>query len=528
MRFNQKTKTMESVEKVANYEGAVAYDLADEMKLYTHVCTSLVSDQFYASAGEGLKKTEDLVKKCHPQFVANLASYARNEMNLRTIPVVLCAFLARHHGGSIATEAIVRSVKRADEITELLSFYYSINTQNRKPITKGNHVGHKNVKVSRSLLRGLKKVFESGRFDEYRYAKYSRDTAVKMKDVLFLTHPKAQTPEQAALFAKIANNNLDVPYTWEVELSRVGQEFAGKGENAKNDAKLAKWQEMVSSNRLPYMALLRNLANIFSLHPSAELRDEICHKLVQGAATGKQFPFRYWSAYKNLKDPVQREGKDKKWLNVLHVEQLTAALDDALRASVRSLPEFLLKGRTLIACDTSGSMKNPISKKSSIQQIEIGVVLGTLIKAEVPETTLGVFGTKWGVHEGKIVQGSVLKTIEKVVAMNVGWSTNGHVVADWLVEQNKAVDNVLMFTDCQLWDSCQEGGSLKASWQRYLDNVNKDARIFLFDLTGYGNTPLKITKNNVLVAGWSDRVFEAVDYLSRGQSATQMIRDYHG
>ena len=45
-----------------------------------------------------------------------------------------------------------------------------------------------------------------------------------MKDALFLVHPKAKDEAQQALFDKIAKDELAVPYTWEVELSVLGQQ----------------------------------------------------------------------------------------------------------------------------------------------------------------------------------------------------------------------------------------------------------------------------------------------------------------
>src|SRR3954467_2263931 len=102
-RFNQPAAS-NSPSKVANHEGAPAYALSSEMELYTLVCNSLVQPKFYEDDESQLERLKMLVKAADPAYVANLASYARNEMGLRTIPVVLAVLLARYHGGSVARQ----------------------------------------------------------------------------------------------------------------------------------------------------------------------------------------------------------------------------------------------------------------------------------------------------------------------------------------------------------------------------------------------------------------------------------------
>lgn len=51
------------------------------------------------------------------------------------------------------------------------------------------------------------------RFDEYQFAKYNRDTAVRLRDALFLVHPTAKDVAQQAIFDKLVSNNLQTPYT---------------------------------------------------------------------------------------------------------------------------------------------------------------------------------------------------------------------------------------------------------------------------------------------------------------------------
>ena len=111
-KFNTKTKESNVI---TNHEGAEAYSLSAPLELYSLVCNSFIEDKFYESKGSQLNRITELVKQCDPVFVSNLASYARNEMNLRSAPVVLAVLLAWTHGGSVARKTFSRVIKRADE-----------------------------------------------------------------------------------------------------------------------------------------------------------------------------------------------------------------------------------------------------------------------------------------------------------------------------------------------------------------------------------------------------------------------------
>ena len=47
--------------------------------------------------------------------------------------------------------------------------------------------------------------------------------------------------------------------------------------------------------------------------------------------------------------------------------------------------------------------------------------------------------------------------------------------------------------------------------------------MYLFDLSGYGNTPLKISDNVCFISGWSDKIFNVLDALEKGSNAIKEI-----
>ena len=99
------------------------------------------------------------------------------------------------------------------------------------------------------------------------------------------------------MFNKIAAKNLDVAYTWETELSALGQQkFAD--EKAKTDAFRAKWEELIFSGKIGYMALMRNLRNIIEAGVSWDALKKVCDTLASenAVAKSKQLPFRFLAA----------------------------------------------------------------------------------------------------------------------------------------------------------------------------------------------------------------------------------------
>lgn len=500
-RFNSKVETTKTV----NLAGGTAHKLSPEYELYTTVCASVLADKYYTSADEQLKRITELVKQCDPEFVGNLAAYARNEMHLRSVPVVLAVLLARHHGRSTARTTFSRVIRRVDEITETFAFFSAINNEAGIK-TKGAHVIKKMVtKRPNSMIRGIRDVFESGRFDEYQYAKYDRaGKAFSLRDALFLTHP---TPPmgQKELFSRIANSELKTPDTWEVAISAAGKD---------NEKKSQAWVELVRSKKLGHMALLRNLRNLLKSVPNEEFVTEVCQELVRGAPTGKQFPFRYWSAFLALGD-----GRYDPFI----VKEVRGALDACLKASIATLPQ--LKGRSLVACDVSGSMQTKISPKSQVSNIEIGLVLGAVLYANDPKSTLmGMFGDIYRPIEPS---GHPLHDVQAILQYRnlMGYSTNGYLVLQNLLQKQTKLDNLLFFTDCQMYGA----DSFESLWWKYKTTIAPNCKLYMFDLSGGGTVPLKINGHDTfLISGWSDRIFEACERMSQGESALDIIKNYTG
>jgi hypothetical protein len=513
MKFNTKTSSNETL----NYEGAKAYKMNPALELYATVVTSALSDNFYEKSGDRLTRLRELIAKNKPEFVAKLAVYAREKMYLRSIPLVLAVELAKiHNGDNLISRLVSRVVQRADEITELLAYYQLANPKNGS-IKKLNA-------LSKQMQKGLAEAFN--KFDAYQFAKYNRDAEVKLRDALFLVHPKAKSEAQQAIFNQIVNDTLETPYTWETELSALGQ-VGYDDEKAKKAAFRAKWEELIESGKLGYMALLRNLRNILQAEVSREHIKKVAERLANPneVARSKQFPFRFLAAYRELKGgQIPRRGINLK--EILFSSDTTLilnALEKAIVASVVNLQGFDEKTKVLVACDTSGSMQKTVSAKSSVQLYDVGLVLGMLLQNRSESVITGIFGDTWKVIN--LPSGNILANADELHRREgeVGYSTNGYLVIKDLVKRKALVDKVMIFTDCQLWNSNNTNESIAKYWNEY-KKIAPNARLYLFDLAGYGQSPLNLIQEDVfLIAGWSERVFEVLEAIENGNSALSEI-----
>ena len=595
-----------------NHEGALAWRMTPEWELYTTVVTTMgVEDKFYEGGEERVRRIADLVRKVEPEFVAQLAVYTREEMHLRSVPLLLLVELANcHQGDSLVSRAVGRTIQRADEITELLMCYL---WRTGKSDLSG---------LSCQLRKGLAEAFN--KFDEYQFAKYNRmNRKVTLRDALALVHPKPKDDRQADIFRKIKSDTLETPVTWETELSAVGQRHFDSKEE-KEEAKREVWRKLVQSRRIGYMATLRNLRNMLGLGMDDETMQMVCDYIADPEAVrkSKQLPFRFLSAFLeltesknvhsftshklnklsslhkkvckvqkvvekmrqgyfpksvrvvkryypqddrciyNLTDAFKKLGfrpskmhssyRTKKWKYCEHPsekdmkflesqenhllslrntqrkdEEVLQSLESAVCHTAENIPGFDENTRVLLASDTSGSMRARVSRNSSVMCYHIGLLLSMLMRHRCKNAVTGMFGSVW-----KAVDMSSERILQSTVDMlsregEVGYATNGYKVIEWLIQEHREMDKVMLFTDCQLWNSegwCGDA-HLAEYWDRYKREVAPHARLYIFDLAGYGQSPISMVRDDVFcIAGWSDKVFDILAAVERGKSAIDEIR----
>ncbi len=98
------------------------------------------------------------------------------------------------------------------------------------------------------------------------------------------------------------------------------------------------------------MALLRNLRGIFTEISDEKIVDDVLEKLKAGVLKGRQFPFRYLSAYKAI------SGSGAYWIS-----RIQSALEECINISCDNLPR--LPGRCAFLTDNSGSTRGAFTSE---------------------------------------------------------------------------------------------------------------------------------------------------------------------
>lgn len=513
--FNEKTR---GANTTSNHEGEIAYTLSPKLELYSAVVTTMMAgDKFYESKDETLTRIKTLVKdisRSDPAFVAKLAVYAREKMHLRSVPLVLLVELDKCIRGSakpFVTKGLERAIQRPDEMTELLAYFSASHKKNGTKKLSG---------LSHALRRGLATAF--GKFDEYQLQKYNRPNAIRLRDVLFLSHPKPKDEAQADLWKRLVADELATPETWETELSAAGQKVQLDAE--RTDVKREAWEKMIDGRKMGYMATLRNLRNILEVGVSPEHIQKVIALLTNKEAVlkSKLFPFRFYSAARELES-----------VDSLFAPLILAALDTAMQHSAANIRGFSPNDRLHISVDTSGSMSAALSKMSTMKLQDVGLIMAMLLQEVSPMVEVSIFGDT--LKRVNLTKGNILGNTDKLAKYSdmVGSSTNGYLIPRDLIDRKAVVDRVVVFTDCQLYRSSHGGfwgapraESFETLWKRYRKEVAPNAKLYIFDLAGYGNTPVSVNSDGVyLISGWSEKVFEVVEAYENGSSAVKKIEE---
>lgn len=324
-----RTNTARDFSDVRTHEGAQAFPHLkpiDQLRRSVLACM-LWEKGFYESGTDIAERIERLSQQVAADDLAALAVEARTEHNLRHAPLMLLIGLIRQ--GAKCSDTIADTINRPDEMGELLSLYWRDGK----------------VPLSKQLRKGLAKAF--CKFDRYQLAKWNRGDAIKLRDVMFLCHPKPKDKGQADTFKALADGNLSAPDTWEVSLS------AGKG-------KKETFTRLLSENKLGYMALLRNLRNMDQAGVDSALVESA---IIARKGAHRVLPFRYVAAARAC-------------------PRFEPALDKALCAAIAEQPE--LDGQTVVLVDVSGSMSwGNVSARSDITSMDAAATLASMINGKL-------------------------------------------------------------------------------------------------------------------------------------------------
>jgi hypothetical protein len=330
------------------HEGARAKRFTPEQELKRGLMNCLLwEDQFYEDGVSIADRIKALVPKVEAAKVAALAIEAREQMKLRHAPLLVVREMARHETHrALVADTLARVIQRPDEMTELLAIYWAD--------ALGPMAQRKTQPVSAQIKKGLARALT--KFDAYQLAKYDRDGAVRIKDVLFLVHAKPRDADQAVVWKQLVDGTLPAPDTWEVSLS------SGKD-------KRESFEQLIAEKKLGGLALLRNLR----LMQKAEVPRKTIAGAIDAMRVDRILPYRFIAAARYAPD-------------------FEPELESAMLKSVKGYAR--LPGRTRLLIDVSGSMDYALSGQSEMTRLEAACGLAILAREVCDEVEIFTFSNK--------------------------------------------------------------------------------------------------------------------------------------
>ena len=289
------------------------------------------------------------------------------------------------------------------------------------------------------LKRSWREALEN--FSTYELDKYK--TKGRLVDMIRICHPRSKR-----------NGFLrDIVY------DTVSKEFQ-TWERLRSEGKT--WEEITRILKpFPHMALLRNINSISKEMDPTPLLE----RLEEGVAHGKQFPFRYYSAYQACTHPEVRK-----------------SLERCVRLSIKNLPT--IEGTIVSLCDNSGSAWGAFTSAYGKQTIATIGNLSGLVAAmcATGKGYVGVFGDRLEMYEVSKDRGifEQLEEIEKI-GRDVGAATENGV---WLFFRDSFDKKIPVCNHLFIYSDMQAGhGELYGSDpSEYEDYVLQDRYINVIDL----------------------------------------------
>ena len=388
--------------RLRTHEGAPARAVTAEQALRRTVLSCMLWEgEFYEDGVQIAGRVHELVPKVDAAKVAALAVEARGKMKLRHAPLLLVREMARHATHrALVGETLECVIQRADELSEFVAIYWA---GGRQPL-------------SAQVKKGLAAAF--GKFDEYALAKYDRAGTVRLRDVLFLSHARPVDEAQAALWKRLAENELATPDTWEVALSAAGR---GDGQE-----KREVWERLLAERKMGALALLRNLRNLHA----AGVSEELVLSALAALKTERVLPFRFLAAARNA----------PQW-----EEALETAMFRALETRTGKLA-----GHTVVLVDVSGSMESPLSARSEMRRTDAAYGLAILLREIAEKVTIYTFSDR--AQRVASRRGMALRDALEKSQPHSG-TYLGAALKQVETEVREGYDRLVVITDEQLHDS---------------------------------------------------------------------------
>ena len=406
-KINPRIKSSEtrfSDERLAGGMGNLAAKQNDIQLLRRAVLANLLWENI--AYMDGKRVTDEiarLIPLCPAEEVFNIALEARRDQKLRHTPLFVAREMCRYSEHRLfVSKLLPLIITRADMLTDFVAIYWK---NGKEPLCA-------------QAKKGLAEAFYN--FNEYKFAKYDRNSAIKLRDVMFMVHPKPRNEYETELFKKIADRTLATPDTWEVALS-TGVD------------KKATWTRLIDEGKIGGLAMLRNLNNM----KKAEVEHDVIVKGLETLKSSMLLPLDFLKA------------------NAM-VPEFGRHIEDAMLESYKNLPK--LPGKTLFIVDVSGSMGDANSQHSSFQRMDHACAMAMLAANQCEKfklvATAGHDGRREGAHECIKYPSKGFDLIKQIMDTRRKVGYGGiftRQCLEWCREQFKdeEFDRIIIFSDSQ-------------------------------------------------------------------------------
>jgi hypothetical protein len=467
---------IKSTKTISNHGTLLEYSIFSDLLIDKKDAASVFTDAIDQSLDYDFKGTLDL------------ATELRTAFYMRLNPAVIFIRASMHPKRNEFNEknpGFMKSVgkaiaQRPDDLTNQLEYFMYLNK-------------------SKNKLSSLVKRTWAEKLSEYSRYQLNKYKGKRLIDLVRISHAWS--------------NDID-------ELMKTGtlkvEESERTWENLKSEGK--NWSEIIQTIEIPHMALLRNLRGIFGEISDLKIANEIVEKLKSGVKNGKQFPFRYWSAYKAIEESGE----------VNHKGILLDALEECMDIAVENMPR--LKGKTISLSDNSGSSWGTCnSEYGKVHVAEIANLSSLITGKNSDEGEIGLFGDRLIVESvskrnGLLSQLKEVCKIENVEGRLGGGTENGiWIFFKDAIENKKHYDNIFIYSDMQAghgglfgmdskeYEQFIHGGNgryidVLALVNKYRETVNSKVNVFSVQVAGYNNSvlPENIYRGAIL-GGWTGK-----------------------
>lgn len=411
--------------------------------------------------------TESIDNALDADFEATLklAVELRKEFNMRLNPSVIYVRATMHGKRAEFNEknpGLMKTIGkeiagRPDDLTNQLDYWMFTN-------------GSKNGMPSLLKRTWAEKLSE---YSRYQLNKYKGKSLI---DLVRISHASGDNINELMKTGTVKVESTE--QTWETLRS------AGKS-----------WTEIMETIRIPHMALLRNLRGIFTEVKDATIAKGVMEQLKAGVLSGKQFPFRYWSAYKAVQSA-----------DVNHTQILLDGLEECLDISVGNMPK--LSGTVACLSDNSGSSWGSCnSEYGTVTVAEIANLSSLITAMQSEEGHVGVFGDNLSMKPISKRNG-LLSQLEETSSRGKaqGGGTENGIWLFWddAIKNKKHYDTVFIYSDMQ----AGHGGLFGIDSSKYRDYIHKTRNIDVLALVNAYRAKVnsKVNVFSVQVAGYNNAV----------------------